>query len=283
VIGGRGLAHYLGGRFTKGAEMLKEAEAPLRADSRGNIWEFNTVRVFRMFALRQLGRWREMRVELAEHLRDAARRGDRYAETSLARGVNMAWLVGGDPARARRELDEARWTPPEGGYHMQHWYELRARLEIALYEDDRETLASLFETGFEPVERSMLTRAQTLRTEMMWIRARAALALHTAGGDGALLDVATKMARKLRGEKVPYALAWALLVEAGIRARRGDEAGMKERLTAAAKAAKEADLEMVAAAARMALCDVRGDDAMTAEGVTAPARMAAVLAPGLGL
>jgi tetratricopeptide (TPR) repeat protein len=284
VIGGRGLAHYLGGRFTQGAEMLKEAEAPLRADTRGNIWEFNTVRVFRLFALRQLGRWREMRDELSEHLRDAARRGDRYAETSLARGVNMAWLIAGDPARARRELEDARWTPPEGGYHMQHWYELRARLELGLYENDVETVARLLAEGFAPVERSLLTRAQTLRTEVMWLRGRCALAVYGSGGAGRgdLLDLAARSVRQLRGEKMPYTLAWAALLDAGLHDRRGDAAGARVQLEQAAQLGTAADLRMVTAVARMALGDVRGDDAITAEGVVAPLRMAATLAPGLG-
>jgi eukaryotic-like serine/threonine-protein kinase len=282
VIGGTGLAHYLGGRFKLGAEMLKEAEAPLRADARGNIWEFNTVRVFRMFAMRQLGRWREMRDELAEHLRDALRRGDRYAETTLARGVNIAWLVAGDPARARRELDEARWTPPEGGYHMQHWYELRARIELALYENDVDTLRERLTNGFEPLERSMLLRAQTLRTDAIWTKGRAALAVASAAGnDVSLIDLAAKCARRLHAEKMPYTRAWAALLDAGVATRRGRIEEAHDKLRAAEGFAKTADLAMCMAVARMALGDVRGDDALTAEGVVAPARMAAMLAPGL--
>jgi hypothetical protein len=73
-----------------------------------------------------------------------------------------------------------------------------------------------------------------------------------------------------------------MLLEAGLLARRGDTAGAKARLETAAKLGNEADLRMLVATARMALGDVRGDDAMTAEGVVAPLRMAATLAPGLG-
>ena len=282
IVGGRGLAHYLGGRFTRGAEMLLQAETPLRADTRGNIWEFNTVRVFRLFSLRQLGRWREMRRELAEHLRDAARRGDRYAETTLVRGVNIQWLITDEPARARRELELATWTPPQGGYHMQHWYELRARIELALYEQDLATARALLRGGFAPLEASLLQRAQTLRTDAIWLRGRAAL-YSAAAGDKDDLVHAVDAVRRLRREQLPYCEAWLTLLEAGIAAQRGDQAGCRAALLAAETRAEAADLRMCAAAARLALGDVRGEEAMAEEGVKSPRRMAAVLLPGVPL
>ena len=277
AIGGMGFAHYLGGRFALGAAMLAEAEPLLRHDTHGNIWELNTVRMFRMLALRHLGRWRALRADLGDLLRDAARRGDRYAQTTLSRALNLAWLVAGDPARARRELAAATWSPPEGGYHMQHWYELRARAELALYEGDREAAAALLGAPFEALAASLLLHAQPIRTDALWLRGRLALA---AGGDriaGAVAD-----ARRLAGEGVGYARAWARLLEAGIAARRGDGDGARARLDEAAALAAEADLAMCVAAARWHLDDVRGEEAMRLEGVADPARVAALLVPGLG-
>jgi hypothetical protein len=81
---------------------------------------------------------------------------------------------------------------------------------------------------------------------------------------------------------MPYTLAWAALLDAGLLDRRGDAAGARVQLEQAAQLGTAADLRMVTAVARMALGDVRGDDAITAEGVVAPLRMAATLAPGLG-
>jgi hypothetical protein len=281
LIGGIGLSHYLGGRFQLGAETMLQAETPLRADARGNIWEFNTVRAFRLFSLRHLGRWRDMRAEFAEHLRDAARRGDRYAETTLSRGINLAWLITDEPARARKELDLATWTPPQGGYHMQHWYELRARIEIALYEQDVAATRQLLADGFGPLERSLLTRAQTLRTDAIWLRGRAALYSAAEGGPREHVDVAATAARALAREGVGYAKAWGLMLEAGVAAQRDGTAATQAKLAEVIKVAGAADLQMCVAAARLARGDVRGEEAMSDEGVKQPRLFMSLLIPGL--
>ena len=273
AIGGAGFAHYLGGRFTLGVEMLGQAEPLLRQDTQGNIWELNTVRIFRLFALRYLGRWREMRALVTELLRDAIRRGDRYAETTISRGGNLAWLVVDDPARARRELASRGWTPPGGGYHMQHWYELRARIELALYEGDIAGARRLLDEAAEPLERSLLLRAQTIRNETAWMRGRVAVAGDDPGA-------AVRQARRLRRAGVAYARVWASLLDAGVAARRGGAAAAAPHLTEAARLAGETDLVMCEAAARLALDDARGEDAMREEGVVAPERMLRVLLPG---
>ncbi len=281
VVGGFGFAHYLGGRFTAGAEKMLQAEALFRAGAHGNIWEFNTMRVFRLFSLRLLGRWREMRAELADHLRDAARRGDRYAATTMTRGINIAWLVVDEPARARKELDSARWSPPQGGYHMQHWYELRSRIELGIYEQDTAMVRELLAEGFAPLGRSMLERAQTLRTDARWTRGRAALYCHAEGGGDELLGVAAAMVKALIKEGMPYTQAWAAMLQAGIAARRGDAEAQTARLRDVVRLAGAADLRMCAAAARHMLGDVRGEDLMFEEGVKNPHRIAAMLLPGV--
>ena len=281
VIGGTGFAHYLGGRFRVGAELLEQAVAPLRHDTQGNIWELNTVRIFRLLALRQLGRWRELRAGLTELLRDAVRRGDRYAETTLTRSANLAWLVSDEPARARQQLASARWTPPEGGYHMQHWYELRALAELALYEQDGAAARDLFAHAFDDLGRSLLLRVQTIKTEALWLRGRAALLRCALGEDPALTADAADAARRLDREGVGYARVWARMLDAGVAAQRGDAAAARARLDEAAALAREAELMMCWAAARLAQDDPRGEELMAAEGVKQPLRMLQVLLPGV--
>ena len=272
ALGGAGFAHYLGGRFALGVGMLAEAEPMLRHGTQGNIWELNTVRIFRLFALRYLGRWRELRELLADFLRDAIRRGDRYAETTVSRGANIGWLAADEPVRAHRELASRGWTPPEGGYHMQHWYELRARVDLALYEGDVAGGRALIAQAIEPLERSLLLRAQTVRTETAWMRGRIALV------DGRL-DETTAMSRRLVGEKVGYARAWARMLDAAVAAQTRGADAARALLTEAVQLADAHDLAMCGAAARIMLDDPRGEDAMLVEGVKNPARMLQVLLP----
>lgn len=259
--------------------MLFDAEPPLRADTQGNIWELNTVRIFRVAALRQLGRWRELRDETAEHLRDAMRRGDRYAATTLSRSANLAWLIADDPARARREIDARDWMAPVGRYHMQHWYELRARSELALYEGDAATGRDLLAAAEDGIRRALLLRAQTIRTEYEWIRGKSALARVAAGEDPALLAIAARQAKALRGEGVGYATTWARLLDAGVAARSG--VAPRPILEDARRLADANDLAMIAAACRLALDDARGEEAMRAETIKRPDRVLAMLIPGL--
>jgi hypothetical protein len=223
--------------------------------------------------LRHLGRWLDMQAERAEHLRDAARRGDRYAETTLSRGINLAWLVSDEPARARKELELATWTPPQGGYHMQHWYELRARIELALYEDDVAAARQQLADGFGPLQRSLLQRAQTLRTDAIWLRGRAALFSVAEGGPREHLDLAVAAAQALWREGVSYAGPGP-----ASRGRDHRSAATPPRPGPARRASgsDEADLRMCAAAASWPATCGR---AMLGE-VKQPGYFVAVLIPG---
>jgi hypothetical protein len=263
ALGGTAFVHYLGGRFALGAEGLAAAEPILRSGTQGNIWELNTVRIFRLLALRNLGQWRAMRGGFADCLRDAVRRGDRYAETTLTRAVNLVWVITDETARARRELDAHGWMPPEGGYHMQHWYALRARAELALYEGAGAEARDMLAAAHPRMQSAMLYRAQTIRAEAAWLRGRAAVAT----GD---LESARREAKWLRGQGVGYANAWAAMLDAGV-------ARTPAAYAAARALAQDNDLAMCVAALRMAEGDVHGEEAMQAQGVKKPEQIVAML------
>ena len=104
--------------------------------------------------------------------------------------------------------------------------------------------------------------------ELMWVRGKVAL----ANGD---LDTAVAMAKKLRKEQVGYATVWARMLDAGVARRRGHDA--RAILSDAVLLAESQDLAMCTAACRYALDDVTGEEAMRAEGVERPDRVAAML------
>ena len=94
--------------------------------------------MFLLFAMRRHGGFGELRPRYDEYVRDALRRGDRYAGTTFRWSANVVWLAADDVERAHAELDAASWSESER-LHLQHWFHARAVTELALYEgaDDR--------------------------------------------------------------------------------------------------------------------------------------------------
>ena len=272
-------ADYCGGDFPSAIDRLTEAEAWIRSETTGTTFQLNNARIFLLQSLRYLGDWGRLLPLFDEWLHDARRRGDRYAETTLVRALNGVWLAKDDPAAAREALSRSSWVPPEGFYHLQHWYDLRARAEIALYEGG--DAASIL-PEFVRLEGSKLTRVQTVRNESRWLVGR----LRLAAGDADVLD----LAKRLDAERVPYAGAWALFLRAGAAATRGDDPAARSVLSEAARFADAAHLPLAAATARLRAGESEGGAGtksageaaarMIGFGVVAPARMARVLAPG---
>jgi hypothetical protein len=131
----------------------------------------------------------------------------------------------------------------------------------------------------------------------MWhCRARSALAAAAANGTsgkGDLLRVAEADARRIARENMAWATPYATLVRAGIARVRGDG---DERVVAHLRAAigefEASEMKLHAMAAKDCLGRVaRGDEAsaaraeveawMRSQGVAEPARVVAMLAPGL--
>ena len=137
----------------------------------------------------------------------------------------------------------------------------------------------------------MLLRVQNIRVEAQHLRARCALAEAKATGDQRLLDIATKAARTIERERMPWAIAIAQLVDANVAAVRGDD-GATAALAAAEQALTAADMHLYAAVARYRRGQLGGDDGKTiaaaarAElielGARDPDRIAGMVTPGIG-
>jgi hypothetical protein len=275
-----GAVCYLGGRFAEARDRVIVGEQALREETTGTTWELDSARIFLLLALRQMGSLAELTRRFDDYQRDGAKRGDRYIETTLTRAFNIIWLVRDDPATAERELDRKHWTPPEGGYHLQHWYELRARTELALYRGDITEARTHLAEGFEAAERSMLLRIQTVRTETAWMRGRLELArAATAGQPEPLLAEVTKLAKGLESERMPYATVWALLLRAAVASQKGESP--TALLDQSIKLADEQQMMLCAAVARRRRGGVsEGDEWMNEMGIRQFERMTEVIAPG---
>jgi hypothetical protein len=188
-----GIVEFFAGRHAYAIATLAEAEVALRERSVGTAAELNHVRLFIAFALRRHGDYRELAVRQREYLRDANRRGDRYAAASLQWSSNVVWLAADDPLRARAELTPEIWSPPGDGLHLQHWFRVRGLFELALYQDDADGVAAAA-AQIAPFAGPAFAHVEAVRTETRYLLARAAI----ARGDGAAARAAIAPLARVR-------------------------------------------------------------------------------------
>jgi hypothetical protein len=289
AAGAGGVIDYFCGDLPRAVERIADAEHRYLHQPAEAALEASTTRIFRLLALRLMGSFVEMRALLPQSMDDARRCGDRFKETTLKRGLNILWLLDDDVTAARRMLDESPWALPTGSPHVQHWYEVRARLEIAMYTGAaRATEAAAQASVHHTIGESLLMRVRPIRVESFWLTGRLALAQHDEGADDGLAG-AHQAVRRLRREPLAHVQAWAELLAAGIAACVGDRARAAEHLREAIRAGEASHLVLCAQVARMRLAelghapDPRAPDPlawMADQGVRNPARLAQTVAPG---
>jgi eukaryotic-like serine/threonine-protein kinase len=285
-------------RATRGALELRgpEAEAELarverafRDSPTGNTWAIDSMLLVRLLSLRLLGSVGALRLQLPELAADAARRADRYLETTLLRGGAWVCLCDDDPAAARRALERSSWVSTDEGVHVQHWIELDALGEIALYEGAGASAALELRPRLLSIERSLLSRLQRIRVLTRFLHGRLLVARAQRSG-GASLSGARALAMLLAGEDVGYALAMAALLDACVAHLRGRSEARRRALERAAALGATHGLALVEASALIGLVELghegrRALDRASAhferERVVAPRRLAASLLPGL--
>ncbi len=286
-----GALEYLNGHLAKARVILERAERML-LEQQGGSWELHTVRVFYAWTLRHMGEARQMRVLFDLYRREAVRLGNRYADTTLVRTCTEAWLQLDQFDEAVRALAQTSWEPPAGGYHLQHWYELKSQCEIEIYQRTGETTLATVRDGFDALERSLLRRLQIVRMESSWMWGRLAVVDAERGVDAdAALARVDSLARWMAGRDVSFGRVWSRLLQAGSAHLRGDDAAAVASLRAAARLADEVPMKLYAAAARRVLGHLIGgtegerlideaDAAFALEGVVNPTRYAALICPG---
>jgi hypothetical protein len=284
-----GFVDYFGSRLESSLQRFRLAEETWRGQEVSTVWEIAQARLFRLFSLLHMGAIAELSAEYDRYFRDAQRRGDRYVETTLRRSCNVVFLAAGQPEQAREVLAGASWTPPEGGYHVQHWFELKALGELALYERTASRALSESQLEFDEVARSLLTHVQFVRAESRWLRGRVLLA--ATGYGPSRLEEVQGLVRQLERERVGYASVWALLLSAGIAAQKGNTDSAIARLRNSLRVAERQSFALAASAARIRCGHLLGGDEgrtlvevgelwMKEQGIAEPERLLDVVAPG---
>jgi hypothetical protein len=251
----------------------------------------NTMSLFALSSLYWLGELDELRRRVPRRLREAEERGDRYAVANFQVGYcALALLLAGGLDEARRAVDGALSEWSRTGYHLQHWYQLLARVELDIYGQEPKRALLLLDDGWGPAKKALLTRIQFVRVAYFGAHARAAIgaARESSGAERAQhLRTARRDAAALRKEAMPFVAGLVALCEAAVRELEGDVEGAAAVYEAAARRFEEHKLALHLAGTHRRVGLLRGDKNLVAaadgwfdqKGVKDPASMAGLIAP----
>jgi len=227
-----GIANVFALHFATAIEQLDRAASMFRDRCPGSRWEIATVRYYGFLSQYFACRFDTLREGLESALKDAVESGDRYETVVLRAGTtNRSWVLTGDTARARRELDAAKREWPSQPFHVVHYYALISQAYIELWEGHPERAAELFRTTRTAVKRSMLLELEGPRLEYAGIVGRVAVSMALAEmragktPDFREVDRCIRMFER-RGGPVAFASA------ASLRAGRAAVCGKREEALA---------------------------------------------------
>jgi serine/threonine protein kinase len=288
-----GAAAYFEGRFRASHELHEKALAIYRDRCTGVVWETATAQAFALWSLHYLGELAEIGRRLPALLHEASARGDWYDATHLRTShTNLWWLAADEPKQARWEVIDAMtdWSPR--GFHLQHYYALHALAQCDLYRGQAETARERVLEPWRQIREARLLDIVTVRVELFYLRARTALATAAARRSEApsLLAAATADARQLAAQKMPWSIALAALIDAGVAALDGRPHAATVHYRDAVQKLAQAEMHLHCACARRRLGQLMGGDAgaaqvedaerwMRAQAIRNPSRMCGLFAP----
>jgi hypothetical protein len=284
-----GIILKLNGHWKPGAERLREANE-IFAGCTGVRWEIETAQMLIHDSLYWMGEWGRLAREMPARRQEAEQRGDLYSATHVSARLSPLLHLAADrldQARTESESGLAHWT--KRNFHLQHRFGVCTAVDVDLYSGQPESAARRLASAW-PDLRAMLYIIQHHRIEMVFYRARVALAL-AAHGDTSALRRAKRDARRLDRERAAWARALARLIHAGVAQAQGRSTIANAQLEAAEVELRRCDMHLYAAAAQcrrgtllggsagQALVDA-AYQAMRDQQIVNPPRIVDLLAPG---
>ena len=296
--GAVGLALFMRGRFREAIEALDSSFAECGTQAYWTLSDAFAVRAkARLYAVRACyftGMLREEAQRAKALLREVEDRGDVYTAVCLLSTVMVdISLAADDPEKARRHVREAmtRWTPT--GFSMVHCDAMLSEASIELYAGDGVRARQRLERDERALKESMLLHSRLIRNLTAFLRGCCAVASIDAepASRTARVREASLLARELEREVGPWGKALASLLRAAAANAGGERAEAIDALREALQRSEGAEMWLHSWAARHQLGSLlggeegavlvaKGERAMAAEGVRAPARMAGLLLPG---
>jgi serine/threonine protein kinase len=286
----RGTALNLQGDWRTSLELCERAERILDERCTGVGWELAAAHLYSLLDLYYLGEIGELSRRLPFLLQEARERDDLNAVANLRTRLSYLRSLAADQVDdAKDEVRQGIAVWSRKGFTAQHFFELQARVEIAVYEDAGAEAWALVESRWPALSRSLLLRVQRIRLECLSFRARAAIAAAVAdpARRTALLREAERTVGKLRAIDARHAMAMAMLASAGVEATAGRFDKAARCLEDAVGRLEVADMPLHVAAARRRLGEigraqkiVEADAWMTAHGIVNPVAWTRMLVPG---
>ncbi|MDI1482738.1 serine/threonine-protein kinase [Polyangium sp. y55x31] len=255
----------------------------------------NMAHVVAVIALDAMGRLEELAERTAAWHREATSLGNLFAAISASSASAVTRIAADDVEEARRRVREgvASWT--RGGMHVQHMYALRIEAYADLYEGRAAMARRRVLQAWGAIVRSQQLRVQPSRIDMLFLRARTALAIAADAPPrrrAQLAREAERIASRLEHEIRADAAPSAALLRAAAARLHGREDEALAQLDVAIRGFDEAEMALHAACARRRKGELSGGDSgralvavadtvMEQRGVRRPDRWAAIFAPGL--
>ncbi len=261
-------------RCDRGLGLLRQADGSV-------THERNVAAVMCIRSLEELGKWREAGERNEELSRVAACRGDLYALVTASLNAASAALTAGQPAVARRRVDEALGRWPGGLESLQHVYGLRVTLHALALEGQASEAWVRLESVWKEIGRGFHLSARPGRVDLFLTRGRLALAAGQLRAVPECIDALIGVGRA-------DARAHAALLAAGLASQHGNRFRMKERLGEASARYVAAGMQASAQVVEYWRCRTDGAlgsghlDHLQEQGCRAPAAWAEFYAPGLG-
>ena len=254
----RGVRAYLeiDREFKEAFEMLDRSDEEF-AQTANAAWELSAGRFFLTYSLHKMGDFAKLRTYTERFIRDAEQRGNVYARTTISRLRNILWLVDDDPQGAREDLKTDSWISYSQGYHAQHWLELNARVEIAIYEGtpiDQEFLSQ----HLKGLKKSFLQAVRGYACDTAWLMGR--LALSELGQDPSQKRVVLRAMARLRSYDTQYSRTIASMLRATLALHENDAESATRYFREVVTIGDLTNLYFIAAAARRRLGELLGGD-----------------------
>ncbi len=263
VLHGRGMAAWFKSDWLGAWNHCDEAARVYARECRGAAWELAVCDVYRCSALTYLGRVAALAEIVPDVLRTGRERGDRYATANMAFYESFLLLTRDRPEDAIAIVKDAIRPFPRGDFLAIHYGIAYAIAQGHLYRDAPESAWEHIEREWPAWRSAGMTSVQCVRTEMRYLRARAAVALLASSrrGSSALSSKAARAAmstllqdvKHLESDRAGAAHPLALAIRAGMANIERKSTEAVDLLDRAATAFEQNGMALHAASARFHL------------------------------
>jgi hypothetical protein len=283
-------------KWSDALRLSDHAEFILREKCTGAAWERGTNTGLALAAAILLGQWSKVldHTQRLPNLMEQARaRGDIFTIHHLLQGAHLARLASDHVESAHEVLRETELHLPPKGFYIPHFMLMVGKINTALYEGKPSLALEAINATWPALSKSFLLRSQYFVINASHFRAQASLAQAASVERDRRkhLQQATRLARRIERQRVPWGNAIAVLIRASISSIGGNHQQTLVLLAKAEAALNAADMSHLVAACRYRrgclLGGAEGQNLVGAakewakkERVTNPARMFDMLVPG---